>query len=114
MITPDVNIVKVYKKDIWIADGMMGERVVMMQNEGHEPFEYAVFNYDYRYTSNSQTHRAAHQLAVELGAKEPIRHATREPQKPSADELRALIAEAQQMLSELPSQAPAEGKEGGK
>lgn len=68
------TVVKVYPTAVWIEDGWGGERRVMLQHEGCEPFAYATFGYDYRYTSNAGTHQAAHALAVSLGAKEPVEH----------------------------------------
>ena len=49
------SVVEVMPTSIWIESGFSGERIVMMQHEGCEPFEYAVFGYDYRYTSNAGT-----------------------------------------------------------
>lgn len=66
------TVVKVYPTAIWIESGWCGERRVMMQHEGCEPFAYATFGYDYRYTSNAGTWAAAHALALSLGAKEPV------------------------------------------
>jgi hypothetical protein len=72
-----VTIVEILPTKIWIESGMWGERAVMMQHEGDEPFEYAVFNYNYRYTSNAGTHRAAEELARSLGAVGEIEHKSR-------------------------------------
>lgn len=66
------EIVKVYPTSIWIESGWCGERRVMLQHEGCEPFAYATFGYDYRYTSNAGTFAAARSVALSLGAKEPI------------------------------------------
>lgn len=71
------TIVKIMPTTIWIESGMMGERAVMIQHEGCEPFEYAVFNYDYRYTSNAGTIHDALVLAKSLGATDPIEHRSR-------------------------------------
>ena len=49
------------------------EHIERLQREC-EPFAYATFDYDHRYTSNAGTYAAAHALAVSLGAKEPVEH----------------------------------------
>jgi hypothetical protein len=67
---------------IWIEDDICGGRHVMLQHEGMDPFCYASFQYDYAYTSNSGTHAVAHQLAVSLGATEPVEHRSRAFPKP--------------------------------
>ena len=70
---PDTHtIVEILPTKIWIESGIFGERVVVMQHDGHEPFDYAVFNYNYAYTSNAGTWEAANKLALWLGATEPI------------------------------------------
>lgn len=61
-----VQLVKIMPTKVWIESGMCGERVVMMQHEGCDAFEYATFGYDYRYTSNAGTMAAATALADEL------------------------------------------------
>lgn len=69
-----VQVVKVYPTACWIEDTIFGERRVMLQHEGCEPFAYASFGYDYRYTSNAGTWSAAHECAKALGFEEPIEH----------------------------------------
>ena len=64
--------VTILPTQIWIESGIFGERYVVMQHQGMEPFDYAVFNYNYAYTSNSGTSHAATALALQLGAVEPI------------------------------------------
>lgn len=66
------TVVKIYPTAIWIESGMFGERRVMLQHEGCEPFAYATFDYDYRYTSNAGTWEAARAMALSLGATEPV------------------------------------------
>lgn len=78
---------------VWVESGMFGERAVVMQHDGFQPFDYAVFNYDYAYTSNSGTLNAAENLALQLGATAPVEHRPRNPRMPSATELREHIAE---------------------
>lgn len=96
------TVVKIYPTRIWIeSDMMVGERVVMMQHEGCEPFEYAVFNYDYRYTSNVGTHEAAENLARSLGSQEPIEYKSRVVKTPSEDEIREAIKGLQEMLVDI-------------
>lgn len=67
-----VTLVEILPTRIWIEDGICGERVVCLQHEGCEPFDYAVFNYSYAYTCNAGTWEAARNLALSLGATEPI------------------------------------------
>lgn len=66
------QIVKIYPTAIWVDSDFVGDRHVMMQHEGCEPFAYATFHYDYRYTSNAGTWAAAEALALSLGATEPV------------------------------------------
>lgn len=95
-------LVEILPTRIWIESGMLGERVVVMQHQGCEPFDYATFGYDYRYTSNSSTWDAAHGLALQLGAKEPVeRRQRRFPPNPTKQELIDSIAAMQEMLGEL-------------
>lgn len=69
---PIVEIVSIVPTKIWIECGIFGERYVVAQHEGYPPFDYAVFNYDYTYTSNAGTLAAATKLAIEIGATEPV------------------------------------------
>jgi len=97
-----VKVLEVMPTQIWIESGMMGERVVMLQHEGCEPFAYATFGYDYRYTSNSGTMGQAIKLALALGATEPVEHRDRAfPPMPTADELREQIDMMQKMLADI-------------
>lgn len=96
-----VTIEEVLPTRIWIESGMCGERAVMMQHKGWPAFEYAVFHYDYAYTSNSGTHEAAENLARSLGAAGPIEHTSRELSMPTAGELRAQIAAMTEMLADM-------------
>ena len=68
------KIVKILPTKIWIESDFFGARHVVMQHEGYEPFRYATFNYDYAYTSNSNTMAQAEKLAKELGAVGAIEH----------------------------------------
>ena len=85
------TIVKIYPTKIWIESGMMGERVVVIQHEGCEPFDYATFAYDYRYTSNYGTMNAAQNLAISLGATDPVEQKLRPFTLPTAEELQEQI-----------------------
>ena len=71
------TIVKILPTKVWIESGMFGERYVVLQHEGCEQFDYAVFHYDYRYTSNSSTWNAAERLAMSLNGGEPVEHKQR-------------------------------------
>ena len=97
------TVVRYLPAKIWVESGVMGERVVVVQHEGCEAFDYAVFNYDYRYTSNSGTWEAAHRLAVALGAAEPVetRQRSFEFLMPTAEQLREQIAGLQEMLKRV-------------
>ena len=101
-----VTLVKVMPTKVWIESGMLGERVVVLQHEGCEPFDYAVFGYDYRYTSNAGTLNAAEALARNLGATEPIEHRHRELKLPTAKDLRKQMADIQSALELLEGNAP--------
>lgn len=99
---PTATLVEILPTRVWVESGMLGERVVVMQHEGCEPFDYAVFGYDYRYTSNSGTWDAAHSLALALGATEPVEHRTRDlAPMPTAGELREQIKLMQDMLADM-------------
>ena len=100
------TIVKVMPTKIWIESGILGERVVVLQHEGCEPFDYAVFGYDHRYTSNAGTLAAAEALARKLGATEPIERKHRELKFPTADDLRKQMADLQSALKLLEGNAP--------
>lgn len=105
-MTAPVHIVEILPTAIWIESGMMGGHSVMLQHQGCEPFEYAHFGYDYRYTSNSGTHAAAAALAMQLGAVEPIEHRSREfPPAPTADEVREQIKALTEYLAGIEGDA---------
>jgi hypothetical protein len=98
----EVTVVKVYPTRIWIENGIGGERIVVVQHEGCDPFDYAVFGYDYRYTSNAGTWEAAHSLALSLGATEPVETRQRGlGAMPTADWLRERIGAMQETLARL-------------
>ena len=65
-------IVEILPTAIWIESDIFGSRHVVLQHQGCDPFTYASFQYDYRYTSNAGTWEAARNLALALGAAEPI------------------------------------------
>lgn len=69
------TIEEVYKTDIWIESDMAGGKHVMIQHDvdGEKPFCYCSFKYNYAYTSNSTILKEAFDMAVKLGAKEPVR-----------------------------------------
>ena len=100
------TLVKVMPTKVWIESGMLGERIVVLQHEGCEPFDYAVFRYDCRYTSNAVTLAEAEELARKLGATEPIEHKHRELKFPTADDLRKQMADIQSALELLEGNAP--------
>ena len=99
---PTGTVVEILPTRIWIESGIMGERVVVLQHQGCEPFDYAVFGYDYRYTSNMGTWEAAHRIALSLGASEPVEQRQRAfPAMPTADDLREQIKCMQEMLADI-------------
>ena len=95
--------VEICKTAVWVENDLFGGRHIVVQHEGHEPFTYASFNYDYRYTSNASTLSAAQQMAISLGAKEPIEFRTRElkPFSYSREELAEQIKILQQLHDSL-------------
>jgi len=93
--------VTVLQASIWIENGLFGERAVMVQHEGCDPFEYAVFNYAYGYTDNASTLRAATNLALSLGATEPIEMRSRKLSIPTRGDIEAQIASLQECLSAM-------------
>ena len=88
-----VTIVKILPTAVWIENDFCGGRSVMVQHEGFRPFEYAVFGYDYAYTSNSGTMKEAETMARRLGAGEVIEYRHRcLPPPLTADQSREQIA----------------------
>jgi Zn-finger protein len=73
------KVEKVFDRKIWIEDGIMGDKHVMIQHQDgeSEPFCYCSFYYDYAYTSNSAIRDAAEKMAEALGGKSPIEYKTR-------------------------------------
>ena len=92
------TIVEVCKTNVWIESDFCGGRHVVVQHEGFEPFTYASFHYDYRYTSNAGTRSDATSLALQLGATEPVEHRNRGLKSASAEELKLQIEVLQQLL----------------
>lgn len=93
------TIVEILPTKIWIESDLFGGRHVVLQHETCDPFTYASFSYDYRYTSNSGTLNAAETLALQLGATQPLEHKTRPlPSAPSRDHLRKQIESLQFLL----------------
>ena len=98
----EVTVVEILPTQIWIENGMFGDRSVVLQHQGMDPFVYARFGYNYAYTSNAGTWDAAQKLALSLGATEPIEVRQGEmPEMPTADELREQIAELTELLASM-------------
>lgn len=96
------TLVEILPTQIWIENGICGDRSVVLQHQGMEPFVYARFGYNYAYTSNAGTWDAAQQMALSLGATEPIEvRSGAFPEMPTADELREQIAELTDLLATL-------------
>lgn len=75
-----VQITRILDTAVWVEnDCLSGSRHVVVQHEGCSPFTYATFHYRYGYTDNAGTHAAATQLAIELGATEPVEVRARAP-----------------------------------
>ncbi len=70
-----ITIEEVYDTDIWIESDMAGGKHVMIQHdvESEKPFCYCSFKYNYAYTSNARILKDALDMAIKLGAKEPVR-----------------------------------------
>lgn len=99
------TVVEILPTRIWIESDMMGARHVMVHHEGFgDPFAYATFHYNYAYTSNSGTLGAAINLALHLGATDPVEHRQRDFHSPTADELRKEIALMQKALADMDGQ----------
>lgn len=89
------TIVEILPTKVWIEDDFCGGRHVMRQHQGCEPFCYASFWYDYAHTDNATTYGMATDLAMRLGAVEPIERTMRSLPEPTPEEDRwlALIGE---------------------
>ncbi len=96
-----VDIVKIAKTNVWIEDDLFGGRHVVVQHEGCDPFTYASFHYDHRYTTNAGTRSAATELALQLGATAPVQHKSRMLEFPTAEKVKRQIDELQELLLDL-------------
>lgn len=80
-------VIEVYPAKVWIESDFNGARHVMVQHQAHnQPFKYASFFYNYAYTDNAGTWKAAERLALALGAAEPVEHRT----VPLGEQIKAL------------------------
>lgn len=66
------EIIEIFNPTVWIESDFLGDKHVVVQHEGGDPFTYATFHYDHEQTSSSVILNQAEKLAVELGAKEPV------------------------------------------
>lgn len=82
--------VTMLKPAIWMESGMAGDWHIMVQYADDAPFEYAALFYRYGYTDNATIHRAATDIAVSIGASEPVE----ERQRPLRAEVERLAAQA--------------------
>lgn len=98
---PPVKIVHIAPTEVWIENDFFGGRHVMMQHEGCEPFTYCSFHYNYTYTSNSGTLSAATEMALKLGAVEPIQIRSRKVERPSIEKVQKDIEGLQKLLKNL-------------
>lgn len=85
---------------IWIESNVLGECIVVVQHEGCDPFDYATFGHDHRYTSNSIVRDQARRLALSLGAREPVMERFRILRLTSPEEIRAQIVALQELLAQ--------------
>lgn len=103
------KIVKIISPSIWLEKDFAGDVAVMVGYPDESPFEFAKFNYDYRYTGNANIHAQAEELATSLGAEKPVECRTRAPNilKRSLEEIISEIEEEikqrQQTLEDLRS-----------
>lgn len=86
MTNPDgqgqaLTIVHIFPTKIWIESDLFGGRHVVIQHQDgkSDPFTYASFHYNYRYTDNAGTRNAAESMARQLGATDPIEQRSRIP-----------------------------------
>lgn len=95
-----VKVIEILPTKIWIENGMGGDRSVVLQHQGMEPFVYATFGYNYAYTDNAGTWAAAQKMALSLGAVEPIevRQAAM-PEMLTAEEIRSEIKSLTELLA---------------
>lgn len=70
--------VEILPTAIWVEKDIFGRAFVVLQHEGMEAFDYAQFNYRYGYTDNNSVHNAAVEMAMRLGAVEPVDFRSRE------------------------------------
>ena len=77
-IQPPVISVTILPTSYWIESDILGNKHIMAQHQGLEPFTYATLYYDYRYTSNGTIHNAAIALALSIGATEPVENRMRD------------------------------------
>lgn len=96
-----VAITKVIPTHVWIESDMFGGRHVMRQHEGMKPFCYCSFFYDYTHTSNGKTLQDATNMALSIGATEPVEHRSRELHWPTIEETEREIKDRQQYLATL-------------
>tara|TARA_B100002049_G_scaffold237323_1_gene228057 strand:+ start:10675 stop:11049 length:375 start_codon:yes stop_codon:yes gene_type:complete len=69
-----VKIEKFYEMEIWVESDILGAKHVMVEHTHptQSAFCYCTFNYHHGYTSNAEIARRAIDMAVSLGAKEPV------------------------------------------
>lgn len=65
-------ITKLLTPKIWVESDIAGNQHVMMQYDDSPPFKYCSFFYDYAYTNNAMIISQSINLAISLGAKEPV------------------------------------------
>ena len=68
------QIVEIFERKIWIEKDIAGSQHIVIQHQCGKstPFTYCSFHYDYAYTSNASINAQAVQMALSLGAKEPV------------------------------------------
>jgi hypothetical protein len=74
-----VEIVGMYPTKYWVEKDMFGGAHIMVQHDTMHVFEYASFNYDYAYTSNSGVHNEIVNMMKRFGiAEKDIEYKSRE------------------------------------
>lgn len=77
------EIVAISPTKVWIESDFMGDKYVMIQHEGVEPFEWCRFGYHHAYTCNATQWREAESMARRLGATGEIERRNRPIKPPS-------------------------------
>ena len=61
------TLVSISPTDCWIERCFSGDKRIMLQHEGCEPFALVTIGYDHRYTCNSMQYELAESIVRQLG-----------------------------------------------